>query len=357
MNLAESIRLVNPAVRSLKAYHLTPEDTAVKLNQNESPYDWPAPIKQQVADFVLERPWNRYPEFIPQKLRESLARHVGVEASNVIVGNGSNEMLLVLLLSLVNPGKRVIVVQPTFTVYRLLVTGMGAVEESVLLNNDLTFNMDAILAAVRANPGALLIICSPNNPTGCALTQDQTQQILAAHTGFFILDQAYVEFGGYNAVELIAGHPNLIVTRTFSKAFAGAGLRLGYMIGAAQVIAEIMKIKLPYNINFFTDYVGQTLAANYSVAKERVAQICRDRDELYAFLRTLPFDNCYPTAANFMIVRTGRKQRLFEHLRENGILVRDVSGYQMLENCLRINTGSPDENARLKLALSSFFAG
>ncbi|MCL2218679.1 MAG: histidinol-phosphate transaminase [Chitinispirillia bacterium] len=353
----DALALVNDSVLALKAYHLTPEECGIKLNQNENPRDWPESVKQDAARFFAERPWNRYPNFVPEELRAALARYVGggVSASNVIVGNGSNEMLLVLLLSFAARAKSVIICQPTFTVYRLLSEGMGAKAVNVSLMKDLRYDIGGIKKAAVDNPGSILIICSPNNPTGNVIGEDDLRGILDAHTGICVFDQAYMEFGGIDGVKLLADYPNLIVTRTFSKAMAGAGLRLGYMIGDSDLITEINKIKLPYNINFFTEHAAMTILNNAGTAKESVAAIVKERDSLYQYLMTKPFGNVYPSAANFILVRTPKKQELFDHLRVGGILVRDVSSYHLLENCLRISVGTADENAELRKSIDNFF--
>jgi histidinol-phosphate aminotransferase len=349
------LSLVNDSVLGLKPYHLTPEECGVKLNQNENPTDWPEAVKRRAAEFFVERPWNRYPNFIPDELKAKLARHVGVDASNIIVGNGSNEMLLVLLLSFAAKAKSVIICPPTFTVYRLLCDGMGARAVSVSLTDDLQYNIEAIKQASVDNPGSILVICSPNNPVGNAVSEDDLRDILDVHTGICILDQAYVEFGGFDAMKILPDYPHLIIARTFSKAMAGAGLRLGYMVGAAELIAEINKIKLPYNINFFTEYAASLILDNAEMAEESVKTIVREREKMYQYLKSLPLDDVYPGAANFILLRTAQKQRLFDYLKTEGILVRDVSSYPMLNNCLRISVGTRDENMKLRESLDKFF--
>ena len=356
MNLDSALLLINESIRSLKPYHLEPEECTVKLNQNENPFDWPKPIKEEVGRFCVERPWNRYPPFIPEALKDLLAGHVGVQKGSVMVGNGSNEMLLVLLLSLVRQNAAVILCQPTFTVYQLLLQGLGATPLPVPLDSDLQYDVEAICAAAGSNPKAVLVLCSPNNPTGSVLSEQSLRKILDVHTGFCVLDQAYVEFGGYNAIPLLAKYPNLIITRTFSKAFAAAGLRLGYLAGNPAVVEELNKIKLPYNINFFAEHVATVLVRNKKKIEHTVREIIGERGALEEFLKTLPFDNVYPSQANFILVRYRDKQRLFDTLKADGILLRDVSLYPRLENCLRISVGSAQENEALRTALRSFFA-
>jgi histidinol-phosphate aminotransferase len=356
MDLSDSLSLVNERVRGLTQYHLEPEETAIKLNQNENPFDWPAQVKEEVAEFCKKRPWNRYPNFIPDGLKKKLSAYVGVDPGGIIVGNGSNEMLLVLMLSLASRQRDVILCQPTFTLYRLLAGGVGATERVVYLDKNLNFDVDAICDAARRHSGSVLVLCSPNNPTGSFLSESDLKKILSVHTGFCICDQAYVEFGGYSAVPLLKSNPNLIITRTFSKAFAGAGLRLGYMLGTPDIIGQINKIKLPYNINFFSEHVAGVLLSRAGMVRERIEFIVRERDAMYGALAAQPFDAVYKSASNFIMMRCGRKSELFAYLKQSGILVRDVSSYQMCENCLRVNIGTGEENKAFLSAVQGFFA-
>jgi histidinol-phosphate aminotransferase len=356
MDLNDSLSLINERIRSLKPYHLEPELCDIKLNQNENPYDLPADVKDGIAEFCRKRPVNRYPNFIPDELKAKLAAYVNVSPDGVIVGNGSNEMLLVLLLSLSQQDGNVVLCQPTFTLYRLLVMGLGACERTVFLSPGMTFDVAALCRAAEQYPRSLMVLCSPNNPTGCALGEQDIRDILKVHTGFLVLDQAYVEFGGYNAIPLLQSYPNLIITRTFSKAFSGAGLRLGYLLGAPEVVREINKIKLPYNINFFSEHVGGVLLSQADTVRQRVELIIKERDALYGDLAALPFDAVYRSASNFIMVRCAGKNELFSHLKSCGVLVRDVSSYPMCENCLRVNVGTSEENQAFVRAVREFFA-
>ncbi len=357
MNADQLSKLINPNVRDLSAYHLKPENFPVKLNQNENPFDWPQYIKDEVAEFCRTRAWNRYPNFIPDDLKQTLADFTGLTPNNVIVGNGSNEMLLILLLSLTKPESPVIICQPTFTVYQLLSRGLGRTLHEVFANDDLSYNVERITKASKEAPDSLIILCSPNNPTGTALTEKEIRHICESHQGFFILDQAYVEFGGYSALPLLKEYPNLIITRTFSKAFRGAGMRIGYLLGTVEIVQEINKIKLPYNINFFTEQVAMVLLAHHREMENSIKIILEEQKSLVDFLNTLPFDAVYPSEANFICLKTGKKEALFSAFKENGILVRDVSSYPMLKDCLRITVGTPEENALVKQTLITFFNG
>ncbi len=354
MKLHETLDLIAPSVRSQGRYHLKLREVPVKLNQNENPFDWPLPIKEAVGKFCVERPWNRYPPFIPEELTKLLADYIEVSPDCVIAGNGSNEMLLVLMLAVSRANRPIILCQPTFTVHKLLAEGVGAGAEIVHLDEELRFDLSRILGTIDRLPHSPLLICSPNNPTGTTVSEDEIRTILERHRGFLILDQAYVEFGGFSAAPLIREYPNLIVTRTFSKAFAGAGLRIGYMAGAPEVMREINKIKLPYNINFFSEHVARTALLHRRVLAEGIATIIRERDSVAAAFSRLPL-KVYPSAANFILIRTERKQQLFDSLLDDGILIRDVSSYPMLDNCLRVSIGTPEENRSLLRSMERFF--
>jgi len=355
MELPEIIELINPALRQGTSYHLIRREVPVKLNQNENPFDWPLPIKEEIGRFCVERPWNRYPPFVPEELKIMLGRYTGMAPECIIAGNGSNEMLLVLMLALTKKGEPLILCQPTFTVYSLLAENVGAGSETVFLDGNMGFDLPAIMAAIERRPQAPLLLCSPNNPTGTTIDEPSLRSILERHRGFLILDQAYVEFGGYDAIPLLREYPNLIITRTFSKAFAGAGLRVGYMIGNPEVMAVINRTKLPYNINFFTEYVARAALEHRDELNSGIRTIIRERDECARFLSSMPL-KVYPSAANFILIETQKRVELFDSLLADGILVRDVSGYPKLENCLRISIGTPEENVLLRRSIEKFFA-
>ncbi len=349
-------KVMNQSVLNLNAYHLTPDQQKIKLNQNEFPVDWPVDVKQKLIEFIQGRQLNRYPDFIPDNLKGAIAEYAGVKKENVIAGNGSNEMLLCLMLALASTQRSIVICEPTFTVYNMLAGGMGCPIHKTSLNEDLTYNLESLKkASQQCNQEGVMILCSPNNPTGGALSKEEIVELLEYHKGFIILDQAYIEFGGYNAVPLINEYPNLIITRTFSKALAGAGLRLGYMLGHEDIICHINKIKLPYNINCFTEFAGELLLSQKESLQKRVEEVIIEGKRLFSALKELPFEIVYPSEANFFIVKTDVKDALFAYLKDHDILIRDVSSYPMLDNCLRISVGAVEENNALLESIKDFF--
>ncbi|WP_331127952.1 histidinol-phosphate transaminase [Longimicrobium sp.] len=350
MESAETaLRHVKPAVRALGAYTLKPYEPHIKLNQNESPYDVPRALKERIHAMLAERPWNRYPPFVASNFIQAVSEATRWPGDGILVANGSNELIQSVLAVTVGPGVSVVIPEPTFTLYRLMTAVNGGTAVSVALADDLRFDVDAIIRAAVDTDAAVVVLCSPNNPTGSSLTRDEILRIHDATDALILLDQAYVEFGGYDAIPLLQGRPRLVVLRTFSKAMAMAGLRAGYMLAAPALTAEVNKAKLPYNINFFTECAAAEVLRCRSELAPLVASISAERDRIHAEMRMIPGLRVYPSDANFILFRVEAPgvahTEVFDRLLEDhGVLVRDVSKYPMLDRCLRVNAGTPAEN-------------
>jgi len=352
--MSDPLLRVKPVVRAVAAYTLAARRAPVKINQNENPFDMPAAIKRRVLDAALERPWSRYPDFDPRDLREKLAAFSGWRADGVLCGNGSNELIEALLLVTVGTGTRVVIPEPTFTLYALMTTILGGEPVRVRLRPDLQYDETALMEAHRAN--GMTIVCSPNNPTGNEISSAAIRT-LAGDGGLLVLDQAYHEFASDEPVAaLLAEHPNLVVLRTFSKAMGMAGLRVGYLLAAPALVREIDKARLPYNLNFFSQAAAMAALDCYEAELlPNVKRLVRLREDLASSLRRIAGIRVYPSSANFLLVEmlAADPKAVFEALYEKGVLVRDVTGYPMLEKCLRISVGSETENAILLEAISA----
>jgi histidinol-phosphate aminotransferase len=352
---------VKPGVRALGAYTLRPYEPRIKLNQNESPYDVPDELKRRIAERLAHRPWNRYPPFVASSFIAAVAEATGWPAEGVLVANGSNELIQAILAVTVAPGVSVVIPEPTFTLYRLMTEVNGGTVASVPLTESLRFDADAIIRAARQTDAAVIVLCTPNNPTGGALTRGEIERIHDETAALVLLDQAYVEFGGYDGIPLLAERPRLVVLRTFSKAMAMAGLRAGYLLAHPALAAEVHKAKLPYNINFFTEVAAAEVLRGRELLAPNVEAVREQRDRLLSEMREVPGIRVYDSAANFVLFRvetpTITHTRLFERLLdEHGILVRDVSKYVMLERCLRVNAGTPDETGAFLDALRTIMS-
>lgn len=344
-----ALRHVKPAVRALGAYTLRPSVPRVKLNQNESPYDVPAALKERIQAALASRPWNRYPPFVATSFIDAVSEATRWPGDGVLVANGSNELIQATLAVTVGPGIPVVVPEPTFTLYRLMTEVNGGTVASVPLRADLSFDVDAIVRAANEADAAVVVLCTPNNPTGAALSEAEILRVHDETGALVLLDQAYVEFGGFDAIPLLGGRPRLVVLRTFSKAMSMAGLRAGYMLADPAVAAEVNKAKLPYNVNFFTEVAAAEVLRARAELAPLVRAVARERDRLYDALREMDGVHVFPSAANFLCFRVDAPgvshTDLFDALLERwGVLVRDVAKYPMLERCLRVNAGTPEEN-------------
>jgi histidinol-phosphate aminotransferase len=355
--IEQALRHIKPQVRALGAYTLKPHEPRIKLNQNESPFDVPADLKRRIQERLADRPWNRYPPFVAQGFVSAVAGYTGWPEAGVLVANGSNELIQASLAVTVAPGVSVVIPEPTFTLYRLMTEVNGGSVASVPLDDDLRFDVDAIVRAARSSDAAVVVLCSPNNPTGGALSRAEILRIHDETEALILLDQAYVEFGGYDAIPLLEGRPRLVVLRTFSKAMSMAGLRAGYLLADPALAEQIAKAKLPYNVNFFTEVAAAEVLRAAELLRPQIDFVREQRDCILRRLGRLPGLRVFPSDANFVLFRVERDdlphREVFRRLLDDhGILIRDVSGYPMLEGCLRVNAGSPAETDAFTAAMA-----
>jgi len=355
--MEKALDTIKPAVRALRAYTLSPDRASVKINQNENPWDAPARIREETLRRLSSRQWSRYPDFVPASLHERLAEFSGWQADGIIAGNGSNELIQGLLLVTVALGKRVLISEPTFALYRQIATVLGGEVVSTRLTNELQYDVAELQKAIEETRPDVTIICSPNNPTGCLIKDQDLVRLLQASTGLVVIDEAYHEFAGHSVVTLLEDHENLVVLRTFSKAMALAALRVGYLLAAPALAREIAKAVLPYNLNAFSQTAAEVAVEMYEAElRPLVTKICQERDRLYEGLRMIKGLDPVRSRANFMVARSRiDPKQVFTELLERDILIRDVSGYPMLGEYFRVSVGTPEENDLLLAGLREIF--
>ena len=356
--MTESRSKIKSQVRALRPYSLSPDRGRIKINQNENPWDMPAAIKAEACKRLEKREWSRYPDFVPASLHERLAEFAEWKPEGIVAGNGSNELIQALLLVTINEGKRVLICEPTFALYRQITSILGGEIHSLPLQSDLQFDSEAILRATKEVAPDVTIICSPNNPTGCVLSDSNLNALLNASPGLVVVDEAYHEFAQHSAVPLLRQHANLVVLRTFSKAMALAAMRVGYLLAAPELTREISKAVLPYNLNAFSQIAAEVAVEVYEAElRPLVLKIIAERGRLFRGLGSIPGLDPVPSQANFMVVRSTLKpEDVFLELLKRDILVRDVSAYPMLADYFRVSVGTPDENDLLTTALREIFA-
>lgn len=345
---------VRQAVKDLSVYSVNQPDCQVKLNQNENPYGLPEAFQKDVAEACFRMKWNRYPDLDGKSLREPIARGLGVDPATLVLGNGSNELLMAVMTTLLESDRRLVVVEPTFALYRHLGKLTGA--DVVVLPFDGIFEFpQEMLAQTLADPRTSLgVLCSPNNPTGSVLSLERVQRLLEVAHGVLLIDEAYVDFSSQDFMPLLREYPNLILTRTFSKAWAFAGIRLGYSLSSPELAKEMTKALLPFRINRLTLEAGKVLLKYEAWVRDRAGEIVKERERLFASLDEMEGITAYPSQANFILIRPEQEaQSIFDKLVEQSILIRDVSAYPFLGNHLRISVGTPEENNLLIKALKA----
>lgn len=353
--LAQS--LIREPVRALTAYHVASAEGLVKLDAMENPYGWPAEMLDEWVRILREVPMNRYPDASAHELKAALRKAIQVpEGMDILLGNGSDEIIQLLILCLAGPGRTVLAPDPTFPMYRLLCNAMGGRYESVALCDD-TFALDlpAMLTAIEAHQPELIFLAYPNNPTGNLFARDDVEAVLRAASGLVVLDEAYEPFARQSWMAQLAQYPNLVVMRTVSK-LGLAGLRLGLLIGAPQWLGELDKLRLPYNINSVSQASACFALSHYEVFAAQAEKILADKVRLQQSLSRFDALQVWPSEANFLLcrLRTGDAHALGAALRERGVLIRVLDGAgAALGNCLRISVGTESENEALLLALEA----
>jgi len=322
----------------------------------ENPYEWSDELKQTWLSLLNQSNVNRYPDATAAHVKTQLRRvmHISDEY-DILLGNGSDEIIQLLALAVAKPGRVVLAPEPCFVMYRMISTFTQMRYVGVPLDKNFDLDSEAMLAAINQFDPALIFIAQPNNPTGNLFDIDKIEKIIRASTGLVILDEAYTAFTDADFLPWLARFDNVLVMRTLSK-LGLAGLRLGLLVGAPVWLNEIEKIRLPYNINTLTQLSTEFLLTHYNVLMSQTQLIRQDRQVLYVQLKTLPGITVWPSEANFLLVKVpvGKAKIIHARLRDEfKILVKCLDGsHPLLQDCLRLTVGTVDENKALMKALS-----
>lgn len=351
----EARRRMQPAFADLEPYDplFTPVD--VLLSANENPCDVPPAVRERLDAALAATPLNRYPDPMSNELRDAIAAWRGVDRENVIVGNGGDELLFNLLLAFGGPGRALVNTPPAFSEYALQAQLTGTTVRDVWRTEDFALDEPAVIGA--AKDAAIVILTSPNNPTGDVASRAFVERLARSTDALVLVDEAYGEFAGDEAscLPLVKELPNVAVLRTLSKAYSLAGARCGYVIASPDVVAGLAAVRQPYSVNVLTQAAALAVVEARAAYEEGIARIVGERDRLHAQLREMADAGkleVWESAANFLFVRVPGASRLFERLRdERSILVRNFSGAPGCADCLRFTVGTPEENDRLLAAL------
>ena len=333
-------------------YHSPQLDVEVRLNTNESPFPPPAAFVEDLVDALRHLELNRYPDRSAWDLRLALAGVHGVRPEQVFCANGSNEVLQSVCLAFGGPGRRAVTFEPTYALHSHIghLTGTEVVE--VERRADFGIDRGALASVLGEVRPEITFLCSPNNPTGLSEGADVVADVLEQAPGLVVVDEAYGQFADWSALSLVADDRPIVVTRTYSKTWAMAALRLGYLIGPAEVVEALERVALPYHLDALKQAAG-ILAVRYRAdMEERVAALVAERGRLVAALSELPVTT-WPSQANFVLWRPDRHGAadVWAGLVERSVLVRDCSSWPRLAGCLRVTVGTREDNDRFLAAL------
>lgn len=353
---------IRPEISALSAYHVPEASDVIKLDAMENPYHWPEDRVEEWLGILRNVELNRYPDPSPAGLKKLLADAMDVpvgsdEAMDVLLGNGSDELIQMIAMAVAQPGRIIMAPEPSFVMYRMIATFTGMEFVGVPLKADFSLDVDAMLAAIEKHQPAVIFLAYPNNPTGNLFDRGEVKRIIEASPGLVVVDEAYHAFADDSFMGELGSaddqYDNLLVMRTVSK-MGLAGLRLGLLAGPADWLNEFDKVRLPYNINVLTQKSAEFALANRAMLDQQTRQICVDREALLQSLQVMEGIEAYPSQANFILFRVANANEVFESLRAQGVLIKNLSPVGgALQGCLRVTVGRAEENAAFLDALAS----
>ncbi len=340
---------IRPEIQALAAYHIPDSADTIKLDAMENPYQWPDDLTNEWLKVIRNVELNRYPDPGARVLKEHLRESMEVPAeSEILLGNGSDELIQMIMMAMSGKDKVVLSVEPGFVMYKMIATFMDMPYIAMPLEEDFSIDEVSFLAAIKDHQPAVIFLAYPNNPTSNLFDEQTIRNIIDAAPGVVVVDEAYHAFAEKSFMPMLSEYDNLLVMRTVSK-MGLAGLRLGLLAGKAEWLNEFDKVRLPYNINILTQASAEFAIKNRQVLDQQTQQICVDRELLFNALSQIKNITAYPSQANFILVRVqqGKADSIFNTLKEQGILIKNLNpAGGLLADCLRITVGTAEENKR-----------
>ena len=344
--------LVRQDVLDLHTYHVPDSSGYIKLDAMENPYPLSPLLRGEISEVVAAAAINRYPDPVATSLKEKIrsVTHLQQEME-LLLGNGSDELIQLLAMALNKPGAVMLGVEPSFVMYKMIAAFTGMRYVGVPLLEDFSLDLAAMLAAINRERPALIFLAYPNNPTGNLFSADVVAQIIQSSPGLVVVDEAYYAFTSDSFIPHLMRYTNLLVMRTFSK-LGMAGLRLGFLAGSAAWLRELEKLRLPYNVGVLPQLVAAKLLSHNEVLLQQAEQIKRDRAKLFQQLSEIAAVRVYTSEANFLLFRVANAGAIFGGLKRRGVLIKNMDGgHPILKDCLRVTVGTPEENERFMAAL------
>ncbi len=333
--------LVKKEVASLSAYQAKEIPCRIKLDANESPYGF-----QEALKAVRKIKTNRYPDPEAKALKTILAKDLGVRPQNILQGNGSDELIYYLVATFGGP---VMYPVPTFSMYGIISQTLGEKKKEILLDKDFDIDIDRMMAAIRKERPKIVFLSTPNNPTGNCFSSEKVLRIIGESKGIVVVDEAYQPFSSAKGfVPLLRDYKNLVIMRTLSKVGLAA-LRFGFLIADEEIVEEVNKVRLPFNVNALSQAVAIEALKKKKMLKAAIRVIADERDRMISVMENIRGVKPYPSEANFILFRVKDPHKVYDRLLEKGILVRNIS--DAVAGCLRVTIGTPKENVLFLMAL------
>lgn len=346
------VRSSRPELEDIAPYDAKDIRAEIRLSANENPHNLPGEILEKLADRVRDMEFNRYPDPMCSYLRTMIAEANGLEPGNVLVGNGGDELILDIILSWGGPGRSLVDLPPTFSMYGIDARMIGTHVIEVPRRADFSIDAEALLGTVEERSPDVIVVSNPNNPTGTMAPETLLIDLLNATDALVLVDEAYFEFSRQTMRPHMERHPNLVILRTFSKAFSLAGLRAGYLLAHEEVVTELTKVRQPYSVNRFTQVAAALTFRERMVFEAGISETLRNRDRLVHGLSGMPGLEVFPSEANFVLFRLPYASAVWRDLlHDHSILVRDFSRAPGLEDCLRVTVGTDEEVERFLQAM------
>jgi len=345
-------RVIRQDIQSMHGYAVQPSAGLVKLDTMENPFPLPPSLREALGRRLADVALNRYPAERGDLLRAKLAEHAGMpDDCDIMLGNGSDELISLLALACAVPGNSVLAPLPGFVMYAMSAKLQGLPFIGVPTTADFELDLPAMLGAVREHKPALVYLAYPNNPTANLWDDAAIDAIIEAAPGLVVIDEAYQPFAARDSMERLKRHEHVLLMRTMSK-FGLAGVRIGYLIGRKPLVAEVDKLRPPFNISVLNCEAALFALEHVDEYTRQAAIIRSERDRLLAALRALPGVTPFPSEANMILARVADSAAAFAGMKARGVLVKNVAGlHPLLANCLRLTVGTPDENVLMLQAL------
>lgn len=343
--MSPTSRIVREEVLAMTAYHVPSSAGMVKLDAMENPYPLPESVRLEIGRLAAATALNRYPDPQAPGLKSSLRRTMRIpDEFDILLGNGSDELIQVMIVACARSGATIMAPGPTFGMYRQYALLAGVNYVGVSLAADFSLDEEAFLKAMRNSPPAIVFLSYPNNPTGNLFDASAMERIISAAPGLVVVDEAYQPFADATFMDRLSRFRNLVVLRTVSK-LGLAGLRLGYAVGSREWLGEFDKVRSPYNVNVLTQAIAECVLGHHDILDSQAQAIRMERNRLQAALSAMPAARSFPSRANFVLAQVPDAVAACQALHGKGILIKNLHGmHPLLENCIRITVGTPGEN-------------